>query len=446
MAAFQLRSRTSAFTATYWTSRLRMLSMMQQSGKSYYSNGTAKYPQNDYSNDCKSKEPNFMFGVLSGIAASFGMYALYKLVLKREGNKMVPLEPPNMVMVNSLSSRGLLEYGPSHPNTIKAEAGKTDGDSKIVHPSKQFNFLAEAVDKASPAVVHIQARSTRSLYGMAVSSGSGFIIDQNGYIITNAHVVRAASTVDVKLSSGEQCRGAVLDIDEEADLALVKVSTGNVLPFLQLGSSAHLRPGEWVIAMGSPLSLSNTITAGIVSCVHRLSKDLGLHGNTSYIQTDASITVGNSGGPLVNLDGEVVGVNTLTATHGISFAIPSDRVRTFFDTCSRQERPAKGRRYLIGVSMLTVTPSVLQSLKQRIPLTDELEGGVFLAMVDRRGSGYDGGLRRGDIVVAVNGKKVRSTQNMLDAIQKSKGKEMKVQVWRGTKKLEFRVTPELSPF
>ena len=189
---------------------------------------------------------------------------------------------------------------------------KEDGGSRR---SKQYNFLAEAVEIAAPAVVYIESsRSVPTIFGeaTAVSSGSGFIVDKNGYILTNAHVVGNSRNVKVKMVTGRVVSGEVTDTDHVADLALIKLSTPvtEELPALGFGNLADVRPGEWVVAMGSPLTLENTITAGIVSSVHRPSEQLGLHHrpDMEYIQTDAPITTGNSGGPLVNLDGEVIGV------------------------------------------------------------------------------------------------------------------------------------------
>ena len=183
------------------------------------------------------------------------------------------------------------------------------------------NFIVDAVRVASPAVVHITVNS----HGRPSSSGSGFIIESSGLIVTNAHVVDAASqrgvSYKVTLADGTSLPGHVHGMDRQSDLALMKIKTHEELPVLILGSSSKLEAGEWVVALGSPLKLHNSVSAGIVSSVDREITELNLS-HTGYIQTDAAVNPGNSGGPLVNLDGQVIGINTLKVsgtTTGISF-------------------------------------------------------------------------------------------------------------------------------
>ncbi|CAE1315992.1 HTRA2 [Acanthosepion pharaonis] len=190
--------------------------------------------------------------------------------------------------------------------------------------------------KAAPAVVYIEV-ANRHPYYTVLSNGSGFIVKEDGLILTNAHVVVNRHKVIVKLQDGTKVEGKVLLVDPVSDLAAIKINVAG-LPILNLGESNSLRPGEWVIAMGSPLSLTNTVTSGIVSTPHRGSAELGLHHrNMTYIQTDAVINFGNSGGPLVNLDGEAIGINTLKVATGISFAIPSDYAKGFLHKAEKDD-------------------------------------------------------------------------------------------------------------
>lgn len=199
-----------------------------------------------------------------------------------------------------------------------AAAVPTADHKKIQGHREKYNFIADVVDVAAPALVYIEIKDSRRVdfftgQPVTASNGSGFIIDQNGLILTNAHVVinKPHTTVSVKLQDGRIFPGFIEDVDSTSDLATVRIQASN-LPILRLGTSSTLRNGEWVIAMGSPLSLSNTITAGVVSSTQRPSQELGIRGrDINYIQTDAAITFGNSGGPLVNLDGEAIGINSM---------------------------------------------------------------------------------------------------------------------------------------
>ena len=344
----------------------------------------------------------------------------------------------------------LVEYS-LFPRVPRAHclADHKGGDDDANRPSKRYNFLAEAVEIASPSVVFIERRQqVKTFFGdaMSVSSGSGFVVGDGTYVLTNAHVVGSSKKVQVELKTGRKLMGEVTDIDQVADLALIKVSlpSNEKLPALKFGSSSNVRPGEWVVALGSPLSLSNTTTAGIVSSVLRPSKELGLEHHKpdmEYVQTDAPITIGNSGGPLVNLDGEVIGVNTMTAGPGISFAIPSDFAQTFVENAVQTVRKKpRLSRYAIGVSMLSVTPGFLVHVRQRISLPADITHGVYLAEVWPGGAAAEAGLRRGDVIVRIDGKDIYTNKDVINKVHT--GKLLNVEVARGSRYLSVTIQPE----
>lgn len=315
--------------------------------------------------------------------------------------------------------------------------------------SQQFNFLAEAVEIASPSVVYIEkSQRVSTIFGetVGVSSGSGFIVHDGRYVLTNAHVVANSRSVRVKLSSGTIVKGAVTDIDQVSDLALIKLDLpdGEKLQAVKFGSSSSIRPGEWVVALGSPLNLTNTITAGIVSSVLRPSRELGLEQykpDMEYVQTDAPITHGNSGGPLVNLDGEVIGVNTMTAGPGISFAIPSDFAQNFVSRAVKTvKKQAKTVKYALGISMLSISPRILRLILQKTSLPRDVTHGVFLANVWLDSAAARAGLRRGDIIVKINGTDVHSSEDVNRLVQE--GKRLEMEIVRNGKWLIVSAVPE----
>ncbi|NXN93781.1 HTRA2 protease, partial [Rhinopomastus cyanomelas] len=281
-----------------------------------------------------------------------------------------------------------------------------------------------------------------------ISNGSGFVVSPDGLIVTNAHVVANRRRVRVKLASGEQYDAVVQDVDQVADIATIKIKPKvssvhremlsvlpatrspasllsvlqHPLPTLPLGRSSEVRQGEFVVAMGSPFALQNTITSGIVSSAQRGSRELGLMASDmEYIQTDAAIDFGNSGGPLVNLDGEVIGVNTMKVTSGISFAIPSDRLRKFLQKEEQRKSSwfgnSEAKRRYIGVMMLTLTPSILAELKLRDPSFPDVSYGVLIHKVIIGSPAHQAGLKAGDVVLEINGQASRRAEDVYEAVR-----------------------------
>lgn len=366
-----------------------------------------------------------------------------RLIRMNEGHGMRPRVSINFPRVHAALPFG--DAGDNYPSK----------DGQNLRASSRFNFIADVVENAAPAVVNIEIKGRDPFTGaeVTVSNGSGFIVDEDGLILTNAHVVAHRAHVHVKLHDGRSFEGRVGDLDYASDLATIQINCKG-LPTLKLGTSAGLRPGEFVVAMGSPLALSNTITAGVVSSVHREGSELGLgHKNMDYIQTDAAITFGNSGGPLVNLDGEVIGINSMKVTAGISFAIPADYAKEFLDTARKQksrgwfgsgsaagEAEKKRRRY-IGVTMLTLTPSIVLELQQRqSDFPSGVTRGVFIWRIVVGSPAHNGGLQPGDVVTAINGQDVKSANDLYRAVENST--ELRLVVMRRNKKLALTVVPQ----
>lgn len=254
----------------------------------------------------------------------------------------------------------------------------------------QFNFIADVVEVSAASVVFIEIKDTRrynaySGEALTQSNGSGFIVDSNGLILTNAHVVssRPYTQVQVKLMDGRLFPGTVEDVDSVSDLATVRINCHN-LPAMKLGTSSNLRSGESVVALGSPLSLSNTVTAGVVSSTQRNLRELGItKRDLNYIQTDAAITFGNSGGPLVNLDGEAIGINSMKLTEGISFAIPIDHAKIFLlESADRRKNYKNGKRPIkryMGITMVTLSTEIIAELRHKSQvIPDNIKHGVLV--------------------------------------------------------------------
>uniref|UniRef100_A0AAY4AZI3 PDZ domain-containing protein n=1 Tax=Denticeps clupeoides TaxID=299321 RepID=A0AAY4AZI3_9TELE len=324
--------------------------------------------------------------------------------------------------------------------------GSQDNPDSLRH---KYNFIADVVEKIAPAVVHIELyrKMVYSKREMAVASGSGFVVSEDGLIVTNAHVVANKHRVKVELKSGATFDAKIKDVDEKADIALIKIDPPNKLPVLLLGRSADLRPGEFVVAIGSPFSLQNTVTTGIVSTTQRGGKELGLrNSDMDYIQTDAIINYGNSGGPLVNLDGEVIGINTLKVTAGISFAIPSDKIRQFL--AESYDRQARGRgtvkkRY-IGIRMMTLTPALAKELKVRIRDFPDITSGAYVMEVIAKTPAAAGGLKEHDVIISINGQRMASATDVSNAIKKDGS--LRVVVRRGNEDAILTIIPvEIDP-
>ncbi|XP_032623134.1 serine protease HTRA3 [Chelonoidis abingdonii] len=345
-------------------------------------------------------------------------------------------------------SRKALQQG--LPAVIQIQKGTCEsGHQQPNSPRYKFNFIADVVEKIAPAVVHIEIFLRHPLFGRNVplSSGSGFIMSDSGLIVTNAHVVSSSNAISgrqqlkVQLQNGDTYEATIKDIDKKSDIATIKIHPKKKLPVLLLGHSADLRPGEFVVAIGSPFALQNTVTTGIVSTAQRDGKELGLRdSDMDYIQTDAIINYGNSGGPLVNLDGEVIGINTLKVTAGISFAIPSDRISQFL-TESHDKQNKDGKKRFIGIRMLTITPILVEELKLNNPDFPDVSSGIYVHEVVPNSPSQRGGIKDGDIIVKVNGRPLMTSSDLQEAVMNES--PLLLEVRRGNDDLLFNIEPEV---
>ncbi len=262
------------------------------------------------------------------------------------------------------------------------------------------------------------------------SLGSGFIIDQEGHIITNNHVIEGASEIRVRLSNEKEFPAEVVGRDPKTDIALIKIKGGKDLPVVRLGDSDKLEIGEWVMAIGNPFGLAHTVTVGIVSAKGRV---IGSGPYDDFIQTDASINPGNSGGPLFNIRGEVVGINTaiVASGQGIGFAIPINMAKEIIPQLKEKGRVTRGG---IGVYVQKLTPELAKSFGL------EKDKGALVAEVLPGSAAEQAGIRRGDVIVKFNGKEIDEMNELPKIVAATPvGKEVEVEVIREGKPLTLKV-------
>ena len=256
------------------------------------------------------------------------------------------------------------------------------------------------------------------------SLGSGFIIDPSGYVVTNNHVISEADEISVILNDGTRLKATLVGKDQKTDLALLKVTTDKPLKAVKFGDSDKLRLGEWVVAIGNPFSLGGTVTAGIVSARNR---DINSGPYDNYIQTDAAINRGNSGGPLFNLDGDVVGINTAIISPtggsiGIGFSVPS---KTAMPVIEQLRQFGETRRGWLGVKIQQVTDEIADTLNLK-PAR-----GALVAGVDDRGPAKPGGIEAGDVIVKFDGKDIKEMRDLPRVVADTPvGKDVEVVVVR----------------
>ena len=335
------------------------------------------------------------------------------------------------------------------PDSTTLAREKTVSQETTKFLGKLSDALAEVADAVRPSVVNISTTSTvttednpegdlfndpffRHFFGdqhghqkrkyKSAALGSGVIFSGKGYILTNNHVVKGADEIKVVLSDKREFKGKIVGTDPRTDLAVIKIDAKD-LPAAKLGDSSKLKPGDIVLAVGTPFGLNSTITMGIVSAVGR--SNVGIADFEDFIQTDAAINPGNSGGALVNTNGEVVGINTAIFSTsggymGVGFAIPSNMAKTVMDSIIKHGKVVRG---WLGVSIQDLTPDIAKSLgiKQQT--------GALVADVVKDSPAEKAGLKRGDVIVSLDGKPVEDStnlRNMVSAAAPGKTMELKI--------------------
>jgi len=325
----------------------------------------------------------------------------------------------------------------STTQTIKAEKGKSGSavpgpgpgpgqDMPQLPPGSPFeDFFKDFFDKdkegKTPAARH------------AISLGSGFIVDPSGLVVTNNHVIADADEITVTLQDGTDFKAEIVGRDTKTDLALLRVKTTKPLAALKFGDSDGTRVGDWVLAIGNPFGLGGTVTAGILSA---RAREINAGPYDDFLQTDASINRGNSGGPMFNMNGEVIGINTAIyspsgGSIGIGFAIPSDLAKPIVDQIKQFGHPRRG---WLGVNIQTVNDEIAESLGMDKPR------GTLIASVHDGGPAQVGGMQPGDVVLTFDGKEVVNMHQLPRIVAETPiDKIVKVVVWRKRKEVTLDV-------
>lgn len=325
--------------------------------------------------------------------------------------------------------------------------------SQIIETSRAFSDI---VAEVSPAVVNISTTKVfkRDAYPFSddplfdlfrpfhdfdqkkwkeQSLGSGVIISEDGYIITNNHVVEKSEDIRVILYDKRSFKGKVIGSDPKTDIAIVKISAQK-LPSVRWGNSDHLKVGEFVLAIGNPYGLSHTVTMGIISAVGRAN--VGIADYEDFIQTDAAINPGNSGGPLVNINGELIGINTAIFSRsggyqGIGFAVPSNMARLVMEQLIKQGKIVRG---WLGVMIQEVTPEIAQKFGLKEPK------GALVSDITKGSPAEKAGITRGDIIIEYDGKAISSVSNLRNSVAQTKvGSQVRIKIIRNGKEFNLNV-------
>jgi serine protease Do len=317
-----------------------------------------------------------------------------------------------------LVAASCLSIGIAVGAVIRGDAGATPTDNRLTisntstAPDALSATFAKVAAQVEPCVVNIKVSDNEDRTLAREGTGSGVIVNSQGFILTNQHVVQNSTRIKVKLFDNTEYIAIVIGQDAETDLAVIKIEPTSALPVARIGDSERLSVGEWVLAIGSPLGLEQTVTAGIVSAKDRVAE----HNQSAFqqfVQTDAAINPGNSGGPLVNLAGEVVGINTQIVTNtklfsGIGLAMPSS---TAVDVYNHLVAYGRVRRAFLGITPKDLTPPIVRVNK----MTDSL-GVLVEKTTDEFSPAFRAGITGGDVIVSVNNRKVRNFRELIRTI------------------------------
>jgi serine protease Do len=370
---------------------------------------------------------------------------------------------------------GVTGYGVAHGPFSPAQAAAPVVAAGVAAPAANpaattlpLNGFSDLVKKYGPAVVNVRVEGTRKTASQAMpevpeqfrdffkdfrgripmprggdipmqGQGSGFIVSSDGYVITNAHVVENADTVTIRLTDRREYRAKVVGTDKQTDIAVLKLDVKEPLPSVKLGSSANASVGEWLVAIGSPFGFENSVSAGILSAKGRSLPDATY---TQFIQTDVAVNPGNSGGPLFNLAGEVIGINSQIYSRtggfqGISFAIPIETALKVKDDLIKHGKVTRGR---IGVTVQEVNAALAESFGLDRPR------GALVSQVDPNAPGAKAGLQVGDIITRYDGRPIdRSADLPVLVGDTPAGKSATLEVWRKRGFTTLTVAPTNAP-
>jgi len=311
---------------------------------------------------------------------------------------------------------------PAVVNISTVTTGKTRNPTEQFRPFGNDPFFRDFFDRFFEGMPR-QRRQT--------SLGSGVIIDKSGLILTNNHVIKDADEITVKFANKQEAKGKIVGTDPKTDLAVIRVSTKEILPVVALGNSDTLHVGEWAIAIGNHFGLDHTLTVGVISATGR--SEVGIAAYENFIQTDASINPGNSGGPLLNIRGEVIGINTaiVASGHGIGFAIPVNMARKVMEDLVKKGKVTRG---WLGVGIQALTPELAKSFGVG---ADE---GILLNQVMPKSPAEAAGLKTGDLILSVDGRAVKDPRELQRVIAEAEiGKSLELTILRDKAKRTVKV-------